>query len=333
MAEQILNRLGSADASAEIGQTGSRLLDGLRGPQLEHFLNISSAPSKPCSVVVGTALGGRGDVMGSGQLKIFVWRLLVPVSVGALAVGLLTVSPAGAARSQTVRCMGTADYCGATVSIGGGVTSRVVNVMLTGTNLKLVGAYAVPGTARRGFTISNASYRLGGSQYRFTLNSLRSNPRRARLVLLFAPDGAPGKSGVGGRKPLRDWRPATAIFNVGAGMTVSIVGGGGGTSNCTTDETNTTFTTTKAEDESHGFGFNSKGSGSCWKETSWSYFRFTVKDPAGRQVGSGALIMSQNNPLASYYVDCRANIQQWQGINCSGVGDVYNRTVLIERIY
>jgi hypothetical protein len=43
--------------------------------------------------------------------------------------------------------------------------------------------------------------------------------------------------------------------------------------------------------------------------------------------------MSQNNPLASYYVDCRANIQQWQGINCSGVGDVYNKTVLIERIY
>lgn len=260
-------------------------------------------------------------------------RTLAAAAVSALAIGLVSVSSAGAARSQSVRCMGSADYCGATVGIGGGVSGRTVNVNLSGTNLKLVGAYAVPGTAHRGFSISNASYRLGGSVYRFTLNALRSNPRNARLVLLFAPGGGLDASGQGGTKLLGSWRPATAIFDVGKGMKVSIVGGGGGTSNCTTDETNTTFTTTQDSGERHEFGFNSKGSGSCFKETSWSNFRFRLMDPSGRQVGSGALIMNQNNPLASYYVDCRTNIEGWSGMNCSNVGDVYNKTVLIERIY
>jgi hypothetical protein len=253
-------------------------------------------------------------------------------AVGTLAAVLMTVTPAGAAGSQSVRCKGTADYCGATVNIGGGVTKRVVTVRLTDTNLQLVGAYAVPGNKRRGFTISNASFRTGGSVYRFTLDALKSNPRGTRLVLLFAAGSAGGSSGLPGTKPLGTWRASTAILNVGAGMKVSIVGGGGGTSNCTTNETNTTFTTTQASDERHEFGFDSRGSGSCAWQVSYSKFTFTLKDPKGNQVGRGTLIMSQNNALASYYVDCRGG-GDWQGINCSQVGDIYDRVVQIDRIY
>ena len=64
--------------------------------------------------------------------------------------------------------------------VRGDDNNRVVTVNLSGTNLQVVGAYAVPGSARRGFSITRPSFRLGGSQYRFTLNARRSNPRGAR---------------------------------------------------------------------------------------------------------------------------------------------------------
>lgn len=264
-------------------------------------------------------------------------RLFVLVALGALATIAIAVAPAGAARTQTVHCIGTSDYCGATLSIAGGAVNRVVTVDLSGTNLRVVGAYAVPGSARRGFSITHAAFRLGGSQYRFTLNALRSNPRGARLVLLFgtATASPPLRS-----KPPGTWRGATAIFNVGEGMTVSIVGGGGGTSNCTTAETNTTFTTTKDAGEQHGFGFDSVGGApwdSCFREASWSDFRFTLKDPSGAQVGTGVMTLQQDNPAGSYYVDCRARIQtpekNWRGINCHRIGDSGDKVIQIERIY
>jgi hypothetical protein len=259
-------------------------------------------------------------------------------AIAALATIAIAVAPAGAARTQSVRCIGTGDYCGASVSIAGGAANRVVTVNLSGTNLQVVGAYAVPGSARRGFSITRPSFRLGGSQYRFTLNARRSNPRGARLVLLFGTAAAAAPPL--GSKPPGTWRGATAIFNVGAGMTVSIVGGGGGTSNCTTDETNTTFTTTKDDGETHGFGFDSVGGApwdSCFRESSWSDFRFTLKDPSGAEVGTGVMTLQQSDPTGGYYVDCRARIQSseknWRGINCHRMGESGDKVILIERIY
>jgi hypothetical protein len=111
---------------------------------------------------------------------------VLPILVaGAFAVALAT-STAGAAGNQTVKCVGTADFCGATVSIAGGASDRVVTVNLTDTDFKLVGVRVIPATSRGAFSISKASFRLGGSQYRFTLNAVRSNPRGARIILLFA---------------------------------------------------------------------------------------------------------------------------------------------------
>jgi hypothetical protein len=44
----------------------------------------------------------------------------------------------------------------------------------------------IPSTSKGAFSISKASFRLGGSQYRFTVNAVRANPRRARIILLFS---------------------------------------------------------------------------------------------------------------------------------------------------
>jgi hypothetical protein len=107
------------------------------------------------------------------------------VIVGAIVASALTVAPAGAA-SQSVRCIGNADFCGASVSIAGGASNRVVTINLTGTNFRRVGLRVIPASSRGAFSITKASFRLGGSQYRFTLNAVSSNPRGARIVLLFA---------------------------------------------------------------------------------------------------------------------------------------------------
>jgi hypothetical protein len=112
------------------------------------------------------------------------------VMAGALLVGVLASAPAGAAGTQTVKCVGTADFCGATVSIAGGASNKVVTINLTDTDFTRVGVRVIPANSKGSFNISKASFRLGGSQYRFTLNAVKANPKRARIVLLFAAGAA-----------------------------------------------------------------------------------------------------------------------------------------------
>ena len=113
-------------------------------------------------------------------------RALPLVLIAALLVAALASKTAAAAGTQTVKCVGTADFCGATVSIAGGASNKVITVNLTGTNFSRVGVWVIPNTSKGAYSISKASFRLGGSQYRFTLNAVQSNPRRARIILLFA---------------------------------------------------------------------------------------------------------------------------------------------------
>ncbi len=126
-----------------------------------------------------------------------------------LAVGAVAALPADAAPKQTVKCVGTGDFCGATVSIAGGASNRQVTVRLTDTDLRLVAVRAIPASSRGAFSITHPSYRLGGSEVRFTLNAVRANPAGARIILLFAAGGAAEQSpkgGVGG-VCLSCWRP------------------------------------------------------------------------------------------------------------------------------
>jgi hypothetical protein len=234
-------------------------------------------------------------------------QLLMWVPLGTLVAVLAAVGSAGAAGRQTVRCVGTADYCGATVSIAGGATNRVVTVALTDTTLKLVGVRAVPTSSVTRFKITKASFRLGGSQYRFTLNAQRGNPRRSRIVLLFAA----GNPGVGTPLLGGGWHTANAIFSVGVGRAVTLTFGD---TNCTSDETSTTFTT-KGNNESHQFGFYARSSGSCFLDLSWAKFRVSIRDADKKLIGSGTVFFGQQYAFEGYVTNC--NYEPWVGASCT----------------
>jgi len=112
--------------------------------------------------------------------------VLPPVLTGALLAGALVAAPSVGAASQTVKCKGNGDFCGAVVSIAGGAKNRVVTINLTDTDLKRVGLRVIPAAAKGNFSISKAKFLQGGSQYRFTLNALTMNPKGARIILLFS---------------------------------------------------------------------------------------------------------------------------------------------------
>ncbi len=113
-------------------------------------------------------------------------RHVVGTAILTLLVGAFAVAPAGAASTQTVKCVGTADFCGASVSIAGGASNKVVTVNLTDTDFSRVGLRVIPSSSRGAFSISKAGFSLGGSVYKFTLNAVSSNPKGARIILLFA---------------------------------------------------------------------------------------------------------------------------------------------------
>jgi len=113
-------------------------------------------------------------------------RCVAPATVlAALVPAALLAAPAGASNAP-IRCVGTADFCGASVSIAGGASNRPVTINLTGTDFSRVGVRVLPQSSKGAFSISKAAFRTGGSQYRFTLNAVRGNPRGARIILLFA---------------------------------------------------------------------------------------------------------------------------------------------------
>ena len=108
--------------------------------------------------------------------------------IGLTALGVLTALPAGAAGSQTVRCRGTADFCGATVSLPGRFSDRKMTIELTDTDFgpQPVAVRVIPNAARGSYVVSKPAFEEGGSLYVFTLSSSRPNPRNARLIFTFS---------------------------------------------------------------------------------------------------------------------------------------------------
>lgn len=104
---------------------------------------------------------------------------------GVLAAGAIGAAPATAATQQ-VHCAGTSDGCVASVSIARGASNRTVIILLTDTNFRRVGLRVTPSQSKGAFSIKNARFALGGSEYIFTLNAVKANPARARIILLFA---------------------------------------------------------------------------------------------------------------------------------------------------
>jgi hypothetical protein len=118
---------------------------------------------------------------------------------------------------------------------------------------------------------------------------------------------------------LSAWRHGTAVFSIGAGDTVSVRGGGGDTSNCSSDETVTSFVT-RGNDETHDFGFDSRTGGSCNFERSYSYYKVTVKNAAGREVGFGEMWYGQGQLYGPYGSWCSLK-GAWSGLVCTKTGD------------
>ena len=127
------------------------------------------------------------------------------------------------------------------------------------------------------------------------------------------------------------WHGAHAIFDVGAGMKVTIQGGRGGYSNCTNDEAHYSFTTT-GNGERKEFWFTAKSSGSCFYESSYSYFKVTVEDH-GKLLGWGEMILKQQS-VQGYFAGCERGSSDWwrDQIKCENVGNAFDRVVRIYRV-
>jgi hypothetical protein len=111
------------------------------------------------------------------------------VTAGVIAAGAIGAAPASAA-TQNVNCNGNAFGCVASVSIAGGVSNRTVIVRLTDTDFSRVGRRVTSRSSKGKFSMTNGRFMLGGSEFVFTLNAARSNPRFSRIILLFA-SGSP----------------------------------------------------------------------------------------------------------------------------------------------
>lgn len=240
-------------------------------------------------------------------------RVKTTIAAGAVAL-LAAAAPAAAtaAKPQALRCAGTADGCGVTVPIAGGAKGKVVTVKLTDTNLKLTSVTAVS-AVNDGYDLSKESYRAGGSEFRFTLDAKKRNPKRARIVLIFSDPGDPPLMSAPGGGLQGGWKWFDAVFKLPVGMKVTITGGGDGTSICTREETSTTFDITRSE-QSQRLVYYSKGDGGCGMQLSYSQFKVQIRNPAGQLVASGRLFYGQQYVAGDYVVSCEYG--PWTGAGC-----------------
>jgi len=105
---------------------------------------------------------------------------------GVCLITFATAASAEAAtKARVVKCTGTERVCEATVSIAGGASNQAVRIELPGTSWRAPHVSVTPKSSRGAYSISNKRFALGGSEYRFTLNAVRSNPKGARLSFNF----------------------------------------------------------------------------------------------------------------------------------------------------
>ena len=117
------------------------------------------------------------------RLRTYTPRALV--AAGVIAAGTMGAAPASA-KTTTIRCRGNGDGCVASVSIAGGVSNQTVVIQLTDTDFSRIALRVTDRSSRGKFSIRNPRKLLGGSEYIFTLNAAKSNPRFSRIILVFA---------------------------------------------------------------------------------------------------------------------------------------------------
>ena len=108
------------------------------------------------------------------------------VAAAAAVIGIVVALPASAA-GRTVKCVGTADFCGATITLPvAGVSNEKVTIELTDTDFHRVALQVIPNDSKGSYEITKPSFELGGSDYVFTLNAAQGQPAHARIILIFA---------------------------------------------------------------------------------------------------------------------------------------------------
>jgi hypothetical protein len=107
------------------------------------------------------------------------------LSGACLAALLAPANVPAASKSTTVRCRGSERACSAAVSLAGGASNKLVLIQLPGTSWRAPSVSVSPASSRGAYSLSQRRFTLGGSEYRFVLNAVKSNPRGARLTLTF----------------------------------------------------------------------------------------------------------------------------------------------------
>lgn len=113
-------------------------------------------------------------------------------------------------------------------------------------------------------------------------------------------------------------------FDLGEGVSITVIGGGGGTSNCTYNESMEGFTTGQSS-ERHLVSFDYKKSGSCWNEYAWSRFEVTAAGPG--VAGSGGSALGEFDgwaPFKTFAMTCQKGFYSsefdWRGLKCERTG-------------
>ena len=143
-------------------------------------LKLASVEAVPASSAGSYMISNTKFVKGGSE---FQFTLNAVKSNPTAARIILTFSVAG---TKNIVCEGSADYCGATVSIAGGASNRQVDITLTNTDFSLVAVRAVPASSAGSYMLSSTKFINGRSEFQFTLNAVKSNPTGARIILLFS---------------------------------------------------------------------------------------------------------------------------------------------------
>jgi hypothetical protein len=113
------------------------------------------------------------------------------LAAAVLAAGALAAiaAPSASAKTVTIKCRGGSSSCSATIGLAGGASNKKLKIVLTDTNLKLVGISAKPSEVKGAYSLSKGSFSLGGSVYNVTLNAVQSIGKGATLTLKFSSHG------------------------------------------------------------------------------------------------------------------------------------------------
>lgn len=113
------------------------------------------------------------------------------LAAAVLASGALAAitAPVVSAKTVPLKCRGGSSSCSATIGLAGGASNKKLKIMLSDTDLKLVGISVTPKEVKGAYELSKGSFSLGGSVYNVTLNAVQSIRKGATLTLRFSSRG------------------------------------------------------------------------------------------------------------------------------------------------